>query len=39
MQEDRTEKQQFLRDEVIEVGYDPSDFVDYLVSIKQDGIP
>jgi|JI61114C2RNA_FD_contig_21_14859613_length_372_multi_2_in_0_out_0_2 hypothetical protein len=37
MEETREEKQKFLRDGVLDQGYDASDFVDYLVSVRQDG--
>lgn len=34
---DTKKKQNFLRKEVIEVGYDPHQFTDYLCELREDG--
>lgn len=34
---DITEKQKYLMQEVINRGYDPEEFTDYITSIREDG--
>jgi|JI6StandDraft_1071083.scaffolds.fasta_scaffold17605_7 hypothetical protein len=36
-EETRAKKQQFLREEILEQGYDPEEFVDYLSNVLKIG--
>lgn len=38
MDSDKIEKQKYLVQEVIEKGYSPEDFTDYITAIREDGI-